>query len=671
MGLALAATWLVGAEPLEPPYAETAFPPGGRVAGRMRLKAGLEAARARADWVDSRLTGGLSARPEGDLVRIRVNRRQFLRMRSLAFAERYLERNDATGLGFAERALNDAGVLDGMLEEELAWAAKAPTEDHPPVRLNVRDFGARGDGRADDAPAFVRAAAAVRRLGGRPSVLRIPAGVYRMGGVQRADPITDALGEYCCNAWVIEAQCVFANLENCSIEGEGPSRTFIRGGVYDTTQLALVNCRNVRLAGLDVSLEQTPFLEGVVDAFDPETGVCELTLRPGSLPPDHAGWKEPGESFGYLFDAKGGLLQEGRILPWNRRGAPVRLDDGRWRIVFDRSENPGVYDRHVRLIRPGLTLVLPNRRNECAGVSVRFCSFCTLEDIWVRNSRSSAFDTIRSRATTFHRCRDLPRAGFSLSSNADACFCDPGSFVYQCVFDSMGDDGLNSRAYEVVAARGTAPTEVVAPDRGIGRGGDLMVFVHPHTAQYLGQAPLVQTDALVRTTNGWSRLSRFRESVPEDRIGSYMCNPARVGIGTIVSGCVFRNGRLAGNVVQTSTALFEGNTYENLHEGVRLGALGDYKEGPPPYNVLVRNCRFERTTTGLTAWLRMCDQAKTKWFEVKCAPIRGVDAVDNAFWGIGRTAVDFRNAGDCTFAGNRFEAVKEDWRFSACEEIRR
>lgn len=658
-------------EVLESAYAEMAFPAANRAIDRARFADALNAARSRAEWIDRCVEKAFASRLEDDLAKVRVCKRRFLRTRALAFAERYLGRDDATGFGFAERALSDAAALDALLDDEIVWSAKSPDASCSPVILNVRDFGARGDGQSDDATAFVRAAAAVRKLGGRSSVLRIPAGTYRMGHVQNSGPITDELGEYCCNTWVLEAQCLFANLENCSIEGEGPERTLIRGSVHDATQVALVNCRNVRLSGLDVALEQAPFIEGIVDAFDPESGACELSLKPGSLTPDHPGWKEPGESFGYLFDGEGRMLQEGRLLPWNKRGDPVRLGDRRWRIVFDRNENPGGYDRFVRNIRPGLTVVLPNRRNTCAGLSVRFCSFCTIENVWIRNSRSSAFDTIRSRATTFYRCRDKPNEGCFLSSNADGCYCDPGSFVYRCVFDSMGDDGLNSRSYGVVAQRGLSPTEVVASDRGLGLRGDLMVFVHPHTAQCLGNAPLVQTDALVKGSNGWVRVSRFKFPVPECWMGSYMSNPARAGVGTIVSGCTFRNGRLAGNVVQTPTALFEDNTYENLNEGLRLGALGDYKEGPSPYNVLVRNCRFERTTVGLTAWLRMCDSSKSKWFDVKCAPIRGIDADNNVFRQIGSVAVDFRNAGDCSFENSRFEEVKTEWSFSRCEDIRR
>ena len=655
---------------LEPAYVESAFPRTERASSTTRLRAELVTAQNRASWIDVNLKRTFAALSDGGFVKERVSKRQLLRDRSLAFAERSLERNDATGLGFAERALNDAAVLDGLLKEELALQGMAPSEKDSAVVLNVRDFGAEGDGISDDAPSFVRAAAAVRRLGGRPSRLRIPAGTYHMGSIQRSEAFTDSFGEYNCHSGTLEAQALFAGLENCSIEGEGPEKTFVRCGVYDAAQLALVNCRNVRLSGIEVSLEQTPFIEGTIDRFDFKTGECELTLKPGSLAPDHFGWQEPGESFGFLFDANGSLLQEGRLLPWNVRSGTKAIGGARWRIVFNREDGPWYWDRFVRNIRPGLTLVLPNRRNAFGGVFARFCSFCTFENVWVRNSRASAFCTVRSRAISFVRCRDFPREGFSLASNADGCFCEPGTFVYQCVFDSMGDDGLNTLIRGVTAARGEEQTEVVASDIGLGRGKDMMVFAHPHTAQYLANMRLSQTDALVRRAGGWSRTSRFLRTVPDSCIGAYMYNPDRVGIGTIVSSCVFRNGRLAGNVVQTSASLFENNVYENFHEGIRIGALGDYKEGPPPYNVLVKECRFMRLEKGLTAWIRMCDEAKKKWFEIKCAPIRGVDVRNNAFGDVAGAALDFKNSGDCYFSCNSFTNVATRSCFALCEDMR-
>ena len=659
--------------PTEPAYAPAAFPAERRMVDRARLEESLAEARSRGLWTDDRLQAAFVSKPCDHLGRVRASKRRLLRTRALQYAARSLRRDDATGFGFAERALKDAEELDKLLEDEISLLAKEPSLENGAVVVDVREHGAKGDGVSDDAPAFARAGKAIRHLGGRPSILRIPAGVYRMASVQRCDPFTDTMGEYNCETGVGMAQCLFANLENCRIEGEGPTNTFIRCAVYAAPQLALVNCRNVTLAGVDLSLEQTPFLQGEVESFDPDARTCELSLKPGTLRPDHPGWTEPKASppFGFVCGADGLIVPNGRLLPWIRPRPSEDLGNGRWRIYFEPGDDPDgwYWKHHVRNIRPGQTLVLPNRKNGLGAVSVRFCSFCTLEDVWVRNSRAWAFATSRSRATTFHRCRDVPQKGLLLSSNADGCWCEAGTVFLGCTFDSMGDDGINSLTYGMVTERGGTPHEVQTRDDGIRRGGDLAVFANPHTAQYLANLRIAQTDALVSRSNGWRRVTRFETPVPEACIGAFLYDPDRAGIGTVVSGCTFRNGRLAGNVVQTSTALYEDNVYFNVAEGIRIGALGDCQEGPPPYNVLVRGCRFERTSVGLTAWLRMRNAMGRGWSKVACAPIRGIEVRDNAFLDIPEVAVKFRHAGDCRFADNTFVRTARCWAFETCEEL--
>lgn len=654
-------------------YAPEAFPAARRAQDVARLQETLAQARSRGPWLDVRLRTAFASRPPEHVGRIRVSKRRLLRERALRFAVRSLARGDATGLGFAERALKDAEALDAFLAEEIELLAKEPSEANGAVVLNVRDYGATGDGVADDAPAFSRALDAVRRLGGRPSVLKIPAGVYRMASVQRCAPITDAQGEYCDAGAVLSDQCLFANLANCRIEGAAADKTFIRCALYEKAQLALVNCRNVTLANLDLSLEETPFLQGVVTAFDAESRSCEIDLKPGTRTPAQPGWR--GLSHGSLFGPDGQMiLPNGRLLAWNPlcpEGKSEDLGGGRWRLRFSPKADPWGWSwkNQIQNIRPGQTLVIPDRVNGLGAVSVRFCSFCTLDNVWVRNSRAWAFATWRSRSTTFVRCRDVPRDGLILASNADGCWCEAGTVFLDCVFDTMGDDGINSLTYGRITERSESPYEVYTPDYGLRPGGDLAVFAAPDTAQYLGNLRIAQTDALVWRKGGWWRVTRFVDKVPDRFIGAFLYDPARDGIGTVVSGCTFRNGRLAGNVVQTSTALYENNVYVNLLEGIRLGALGDCKEGPPPYNVLVRGCRFERTVVGLTGWFRMHTKEKGWTRNFACAPLRGIDVYDNTFVDIPDVAVSFRNAGDCRFAGNTFERATRCWRFETCEDM--
>ena len=109
----------------------------------------------------------------------------------------------ATRLEAAERLAalpNRTPLMQAELDEFRAsfrdalahWANDPLNPAVKPEEIDARDFGVKGDGVSDDAPAFARAVDAVRRLGGRPCVLRIPAGLYTDQELREAGIIVDA-----------------------------------------------------------------------------------------------------------------------------------------------------------------------------------------------------------------------------------------------------------------------------------------------------------------------------------------------------------------------------------------------------------------------------------------------------------------------------------------------
>lgn len=661
-------------------YEESAFPAAMRAAEAARLQARCARVRARANWLDGRLDTAFGALSADTTERVRVEKRRLLRNRALAWAERWLGRGDATGLGFAEQSLADAAAINGMLEEELAEWAVAPRTENRPVVLNVRDYGAKGDGVADDAPAFVRACAAVRALGGRPSVLRVPAGTYRLASVQKPQrpTVSTPQGLTDSNPWALWAYGLFEDLENCAVTGDGPTNTFLRAGFFGR-QVALVACRNTRFQGFELSMERVPFLEGEIESWDAESRTCVVRLDEGTLRPDDPSWtlteyERPfgGEAIGVEYGKDGLQMRAAALLPWDRK-TYEDLGDGRWRIPF--QDRPS-FAPYMRNVKPGGKLVLPNRTNAYGALLMSYCTGCTVEDVWVRTSRSSAFCSIRSVRGSFVRCRDFPLPGRSLSSNADACFVDPGAFVWQCRFENMCDDGLNVKSYGSWTDSGDRPNEVVHSIPLTVGGGDILSFFDPRTARYLGNRTPVCGDVLDQSgSNGWRRVSRFTQPLDGLRLGESIVHGSRlIGVGTYIGSCVFRNGRLTGCVIQTPCTLVEDVTFENIQDsGVRIGALGDYLEGPPPYNVQVRNCRIDGCKTGLSAWLRMRDRAKQTWFDLPGAPIRGLEFVGNAVAHAGRAAYDFSNVGDVRFMDNTVDgraAGEADVKAARVENLR-
>lgn len=657
--LALGGVRALAEGPVTPSYAESAFPVALRAAATTNLTVEAMRCRSRSCSLDGRL-----AREVGEkdgTVRVRIDRRRELRDDAQAFAEANLRRGGADGLGFAEQALADVEEINRLLEDELRFRQTAPSAANRPVVLNVRDFGAVGDGVTDDSAAFARANAALGQLGGAPSVLRIPAGTYRLATTRTARPFTTAGGEFNEDPWVRTGYCLFDSLQNCRIEGDGPERTRLRAG-YHGQQLALVNCVNCTVKGLELATEEIPFLEGEVLAYDRETFACDIRLAPGTLRPDDPKWQPVGverqhgfESYGVEFDRDGNLIRSASLLCWQRGENYRELGDGIWRLFLDGK----VARKHLDSIVVGGTLVLPNRSNAYGALAFRFCTFCTAEDVWVRTSRSSAFCTLRSRGSTFDRCRLFPLDGHRLSSNADGCFCDPGTFVYRCSFDAMCDDGLNVRSRALVTSPGRSPSEALHLDNGVNRGGALVAFADPKTGQYLANAALAQTDAAVFLSNGWRRVSRFDRALPPGVAqGAYQYEPRQFGVGTVISGCSFRNGRWSGSVIQSPQALIEDCTYEGVrNECIRLGALGNWREGPPPYAVRIRSCRFAASGTGVGSWIEMFSPEDGTKSDVTVAPVRGVDIEDCVFERLAVAPVSLKNATDVRLVGNRVDGA--------------
>ena len=662
---------------VDAPYEDSAFPVESRSSEARRIGQALDAVVARKAETDRIVDAAFASAAANDLDRIRLERRRELRGRTEAFARRYLSRGDATGLGFAEQATADLELFDRIFREEAANLAVAPRAANNPVVVRLSDFGAKGDGVTDDSAAFARAFGAVRALGGRPSVLKLGKGRFFMGAVAKGPAYTNMLAQVDNGSPALVANLPVGNLENCAVEGEGPESTQIRFGVFDAKGILFSNCRNCTFRNVEVSFEQQPFLEGEVVAVDRRADVqtVDVRLTPGSLRPDDPSWKPASakgrESFGFEFTPDGELMQSARLLHWDCRADDrcSDLGDGVWRIVFRRDFDRSNFDTHIKGIVPGGFLAIPNRCNWYPSIALADCAFMTIDNVWVRNSRCAAIDAYcRSYMTTLSRFRVFPREGFRFSTNADGCFSAPGTFLRDCHFEAMGDDGMNSLANMTVVHPSPDGMEV-SRERAWGTNipaGSLVVFGDPATGRYLANRRVV---AEGRDKQGRATL-RLDRPVPSSVDGKVVFTPRFRGIGTVVSGCSWRNGRWTGVVIQTPDVIVEDCRLYNLwQEGVRMSFLGDFSEGPSPYNVLVRNCTIEKCRDGVVGRYRHSGDGRKTWAKATAAPIRGVEVTGCVFRGIFGAAFAFDHSGDCRFHGNAFEDVAKDRRLEVCEEI--
>lgn len=103
---------------------------------------------------------------------------------------------------------------------------RAELAERMPEALNVRDFGAKGDGKTVENAAFERAFAAVRALNGRPAVLKVPAGDYLF-------------------ETTAASHLSLSGLTNFVLRGESPEKVRFLCGTYDAGCVQIDRCENV------------------------------------------------------------------------------------------------------------------------------------------------------------------------------------------------------------------------------------------------------------------------------------------------------------------------------------------------------------------------------------------------------------------------------------------
>ena len=511
-----------------------------------------------------------------------------------------------------------------------------------PVEINARDFGVKGDGVADDAPAFARAVDAVRKLGGRPSVLRIPSGQYLLGSAKKsaAGPVAH-----------LDLSC----LTNCAVVGKSPETTRFEFGVYDSSGVALDKSENTTLSRADFSWREAPFSQTVLETYDPSNCTAIVRHHPGTLKPDDPRYRkaERAQVCG-LFTADGKALHD--------RGATVffdrRADDlggGRYRIYFD-ANRPGMKKFRPR---PGDVIVLPDRSNVLQCISTRGSSFCNLVHVWVRNARSSTISGAGAHYVTADHCRTFPKSpDLVFSSNADTFFNARGSHLAHCEFWGMNDDGANSlgRGTAILSREG-ARTVVVYPQGGRVRTGDVLQVMHPMEGRFAGDFRIASLRAFKAKGGGnrWAitfdrdlpaDLVTCAESGPIDAATRYAIShglgkvkkapdllffPLAYGTGFTMLDNKIHDLRGCGLNVQCPHAIIDGNVFENISLGMKITGLTQWYEGPPPCNVVVRNNVFRDCNTGIAAHFLTINGSLSKE-----RPIRWVEIVSNRLENVAR-----------------------------------
>jgi|GEM_PF-5794560 len=262
-----------------------------------------------------------------------------------------------------------AAAAPYILPSQPAGAAEAK-------RLDVRTFGAKGDGAANDAPAINRAIAEGVRLGPGATVF-IPKGRYRLdrssGGHVN---INDARG--------------------LAVVGE-PGSVLLATDPNDSI-VRLSKCTGTTLKGLTLEQEKTYFTQGTVEAMAADGKSCDVSIDKRYDEPDapHLAALRTLRSFSYSDTTS---YRQDRW--WPTVKTRTRTGDRQWHFEI---EGWALTKNMVK--KP---FILWDDKHGSHGVSLESCQDCVIEDVtyYGRGTNAGLFLMRCSGTTTIRGYRNL------------------------------------------------------------------------------------------------------------------------------------------------------------------------------------------------------------------------------------------------------------------------
>lgn len=603
----------------------------------------------------------------------RIGKRFEITDRLFDFIDGQRRSGDADSLLFAWRGCGDLRRLFDYFEREFRLFEEERRAEAPRI-LDIRSFGAKGDGVADDAPAFAKALAEASKQGTR-TVLRIPAGRYlfrTLSTVKRGDPLPDVIADEGKTApfWVtLSFHLLLAGQRNLTLQGETGSELWFENP--EESGVGIVGCHNVTLRGLTVRYITPTFTQGTILSVDQANNTIV--------------WKAD-EGFP-VFPRKSGCCQThdpvtGEILPeasGKFLGQVTPLPDGSCRITVKRSFRP----TPVWKLEPGQKFIIPFRNNERQGIWLLNSAFCTLREMTIRNSPASGVCSSRGMACNFIDCRIEPQPGAVFSTNADGIHCWNdviGHYITGCELRNMGDDGFNScttgfyvageREGDILSMAAIAagsPLTLISPETGVIRQETMVNRIESYrwnnrTVYRLGIADPVPVGMVSYETLKRNPYSNAEIETKNTGGGELAEEPDVVfdfsacGIGTVITGNRFKSNRNNGIVIQCPNSLIEENTLSLLAIGIRIGSFLTWKEGPPPYNVTLRGNRITRSSCAIQTGYQLRSRKNAE-----CRPLRKLLLQDNTIADCA-SPLQLANLEGVELAGNQLALPRPDAR---------
>lgn len=600
-------------------------------------RARLNLERVRKEWAGLSVTDRFADE--------RMTRRGDLVENLIQCGEKYLKAHDIDGLLFAERFACDLSIFENAFDKEIELV-----KDHrsrPLKILSVRDFGARGDGVIDDAAAFKNALDAAAKLTDSNQVtVLIPNGNYLFKTPQEAQ----------------RGYLLLKDMRHLTLQGEDGA--VLLGDKMEVNVIALAGCRDVTVKNITIRFLEKTFSQGTIKSVAPADSSFLYECDEGYPPPQAIGC-------GQVHHPRTGEIIKGATGKFPSK--VEALGGNLYKISIGRAFNAD----KTYLLEPGQKFVIPFRTAGASAVLFSNCSYCTLENVTVNHSKTSAFGVAKSSNCNFIRCRVIPVAGAMLSTNADGihawCPVGLGPYVAECEFRNMGDDSFNvyNSGFLIASVRdgrlialGDAQKgdrlTIVSAEDGRTKAESVVKSCSPTEWNGYSAWEIALEDALPPNLLSYDELGTRPYSAHEknlrntgakeyDREPDIIFNLNRSGIGTILCRNDFRDNRNNSIVVQSAHSLIEGNRIARVGIGVRLGAFLTWKEGPGPANVICRDNTFTDCSVGIQSGYQLITRKNAQ-----DRPLRDFRITDNLFRQ-GDHAISLDNVENIFLRGNTID----------------
>jgi hypothetical protein len=457
---------------------------------------------------------------------------------------------------------------------------------HAQTVVNVRDFGAMGDGQADDLPAFNKALESLRSISQRPVTLLIPDGTYRL----QLDKSADTKAHFMIQS---HRDVIVSGGENTLLVMCSPYHQGI--GIY--------KCTNVTLKNLAIDYDPLPYTQGIVTTVNSDAQLITMKVDSGyPLPTDEhidAFSGKTGHSVGYLYDAQSNLKLNEYYSQYLRKQVED-LGDGLYRY---KSSNV------VRDDMVGKRFAVVGRRKASA-YQVNDSTDCLIENATVYSAPSCGYNVSSSTRITINKSKIIQRPDVSgaqraMSSNADGLhskWCPVGPTLSNSTFTGMGDDSVNiGGSYTPVLEKIDDKTIIVEAHGSITNYVTDLIMATPGHDDHLPLPKLVKWNgakvegykkACIKLTfeSPLPELVTWRES-NHPRKCSQVLNLNACGRYAKVINNHFYNHRVRGILMRGPDSLIKGNRIENLSgPAIVLSNDGGFlTEGPAGDNTIIED----------------------------------------------------------------------------------